>query len=110
MDKETKLDIFVKVSDMSKVLRKSINHMPKEFRYDIGIDIKKLLREMKYKAFLLQTKDCCEALYFDAQRLKLLVDECIEDEVLLMKGEFTIIEPRRILMNLITLLTSPTEG
>ena len=110
MDENTKLDIFVKISDMSRYLRESINHMPKEYRYDIGIDIKKLLREMKYKALLLQTADCSHELYLDTQRLKLLLDECIEDKVLLMKGKFNIIEPRKILITLTTLLTPPIEG
>ena len=105
MCENAKLDVFTKISDMSKYLRNSIKHMPKYYRYDIGDEIRKLLRDMKYKAFLLQSEDCGKELYNMAQHLKILLDECIEDQALLMKGPYTIFEPRKLLDIVITHLT-----
>lgn len=106
MSADEKLDVYAKVSDMSKYLRKSIEQMPKYYRYDIGDEIKKLLRDIKFKAYLLQWKDCSEELYFMLQHLKVLLDECIDDGILLMSGKYTIFEPRKILDYVLS-LTQP---
>lgn len=95
MSENVSLDVFAKISDISKYLRKSIKAMPKYYQYSEGDEIKKLLRDMKFKAYLLQYQDCGEELYFMAQHLKILLDECLEEKALLMKGPYTIYKPRK---------------
>lgn len=110
MCEDAKLDVYAKISDISRYLRRSIKQMPRYYLYSEGDKIKELLREMKFKAFLLQSKDCSEELYFMALNLKILLDECLEDKALLMKGPYTIYEPRKKLDELIQILTPPTKN
>lgn len=110
MSEDVNLDVYVKASDMSKYLRASIKRMPNYYRYDIGDEIKKLLRDIKFKALLLQYTDCKEELYFMLLHLKLLLDECIDDGILPMKGPYTIYEPRKILDSLLSLTKPKTDS
>lgn len=110
MCENAKLDVFAKVSDMSKYLRNSIKHILKYERYGIEDEIRKFTRDMKYKAFLLQSEDCGKELYNMARHLKILLDECIEDKLLLMSGQYTILQPRKLLDTIITLLTPKTDS
>ena len=92
--------LFKEISSMSKEFRYSIKHMPVEYRYDIGRDIRTILRELKYRAYkavkfssVLSCQDI-DILIDLLNKLKIWVDECLEDRLLLVSGPYTIIQPR----------------
>lgn len=99
------VDVFREVDAISKGLRKSIKHMPRYNRYNEGDRIICLLLDLKVsvrlackdKRFMLDPVE----LYRMLVTLETLVDECLEDGSLLLKGEYTIHEPRCRLMGLL---------
>lgn len=106
--------LFKEISAMSKEFRHSIKHtMPKENRCGIGDETLQLMRDIKftiYKGIHAGTiLDCdskhkiIEMLY----HLKIMIDECLEDGILLMKGEYTIHQPRKRLADILQQLENP---
>ena len=98
-------DVFREVDAISKDLKKSIKHMPRYNRYNEGdriicllLDLKVLVRlACKDESFTPSPKRIYRMLII----LETLVDECLEDGSLLLKGKYTIHEPRRRLMDLL---------
>lgn len=99
--------LFKEISSMSKELRYSIRHMPVEYRYDIGKDLRSALRELKYEAYKVVKwggtlpPNGDETIIDLLNKVKLIVDECIEDHLLLVTGPYTIIQPRKRLKELL---------
>lgn len=92
----TTLQIYKDFTAMAKDLRRVIKRMPKEYKYDIGDEIKKLLRDMKYQIYIVNNSKnegkpeqlrCFIDMY---NHLRILLDECIEDGVLQVKGKMSI--------------------
>lgn len=101
-----KFELHKEISSMSKELRYSIQHsMPKQYKMDIGIEILQCMRRLKLLACNL-CYDIISEEFFRANgrkeliHLTMLIDECIEDKILLTSGPYTIILPRKRLMNL----------
>lgn len=98
-------DVFREVDAISKGLRKSIKHMPRYNRYNEGDRITCLLLDLKVSARLAckdeSFKPDSKELYRMLVTLETLIDECLEDGSLLLKGEYTIHEPRMRLMDLL---------
>lgn len=87
MSADEKLDVYAKVSDMSKYLRKSIEQMPKYYRYDIGDEIKKLLRAHKDKIFLV-TKVGCGIAGYTVEQVAPMFRPCTALENVYLPAEF----------------------
>ena len=92
----TTLQIYKDFTAMAKDLRRVIKRMPKEYKYDIGDEIKKLLRDMKYQIYIVNNSKnegkpehlrCFIDMY---NHLRILLEECIEDGVLQVKGKMSI--------------------
>jgi len=105
----TKDTIYVEIERMAKAFRVSINSMPDKARASIGKDISITLRKAKFFALLSTKFNYYSSLYKELVRVKVLVDECLEDSLLLMKGKDNIIIPREKLMNICNLVESLVE-
>lgn len=92
------VDVFREIDAISKGLRKSIKHMPRYNRYNEGDRIICLLLDLKVSVRLAckdeSFKPNSRWLYRMLVTLETLIDECLEDGSLLLKGEYTIHEPR----------------
>lgn len=103
----TPLQLFKEISQMSKEFRHSILHsMPKEYRCDIGAEILRLMRDIKHMVYLSTKRialdcDTKDTLVDMLITLKIDIDECIEDKLLTVKGEYTIVPPRKRLMEIL---------
>ena len=101
-----KYELFKEISSINQEIRKSIYHsMPKQYRIDIGVEILQCMRHLKLLAYYLSYNVISEddfKVEFSKElvHLKMLIDESIEDKILLLSGPFTIILPRKRLMNL----------
>ena len=103
------LQLFKEISQMNKEFRYSILHsMPKEYRFDVGAEILKLMREIKftiYKSvrFSKVALDCNsrDILIEMLLHLKIEIDDCCEDGLLSVKGSYTIVPPRKRLMEIL---------
>ena len=109
--------ILKEVTDIKKKLRKSIKHMPRYDRYLYGDQIQELLQDIK-----VSVKLACRnvpgfsyslhSLVLDLTKVEAMLDDCIEDETLLVKGEYTVADPRKQLTDLInkTIAILPQDG
>lgn len=102
-------DVYKEVDFISRELRKAIKHMPRYNRYNEGDRIINILLDVK-----IAVKLACKGrsysldsdkLYNDLITLGTLLDECIEDGALLLKGKFNIIEPRKRLIALFDMIS-----
>ena len=106
-------DLFKDITSISKDLRRAVRHMPKYYRYNEGDQIKRLLVEIKLP-IKLAAKDVNYTFgYSDTiwkiELLIIILDDCIEDHALLIKGAFTIAEPRQKLDDLLESLKECIE-
>ncbi len=90
---------------ISKDIKTSVRHMPKYNRYVVGDRILNVLLDIKVEIKLLAfgmgvTTDVSK-LYNSLIALWVLIDDCIEDGTLLLKGPFTVAEPRKRLSSLL---------
>lgn len=101
-----KLEIYRETNEMAKELKVSIRRMPREFKFDIGNEIKRLLRDMKYQIYLINVHSDEEKLSYIKDfidmynHLKILIDDCLEDDVLQLKGKYTIYSPLKRLKSI----------
>ena len=108
----TPLQLFKEVSQMSKEFRYCILHsMPKEYRFDIGSEILRLMRSIKHTLYLSARRpsldcDSRDTIIDMLLDLKINIDECVEDKLLSIKGEYTIIPPRKRLMEILQKLVA----
>lgn len=111
----TPLQLFKEISQMSKEFRYCILHsMPKEYRFDIGGEILRLMRSIKHTVYLsakrasldCDSRDTIIDMLID---LKIDIDECIEDKLLSVKGEYTIVPPRKRLMEILQKLGATVD-
>lgn len=98
------IDVYREIEAISKALRESVKHMPRYNRYNEGDRIINILLDIKIAVKLAHkgrnyTLDT-DKLYNDLITLGTLIDECIEDKALLLKGKFNVIEPRKRLIAL----------
>lgn len=102
------LEIYRQSSDMSKELRRSINNMPRQYKFNIGMRIINLLSDIKYQIYLCNTRFNEERLVEIRKlkdmlaHLKIYLEECIEDKVLLLNTKFSIQTPLKRLNDTIT--------
>ena len=102
------LEIYKDIVDMSKILRKHIDKMPRYYKYDCGDEIRKLLRHIRYNVYLINSH--CDNYKYDLicklldkiVLLKIIIDELIEDNIFLLSGKGNI-------TNVIVLLTKVTK-
>lgn len=103
-----RLEIYREVKDMSKEFRYSISNMPRFYKFGIGSRILGLLIDIKYQIYLCNSRrgeNKLEAMHTLREQLtflKILIDECLEDKVLLLKTKFSIQQPLRRLHNIIS--------
>lgn len=101
-----KLEIYRQTSEMAKELKPSLKRMPREYKFDIGNEIKRLVRDMKYQIYLINVRPDNEKLpylktFIDMyNHLKILIDDCLEDNVLSLKGKYTIYSPLKRLKSI----------
>ena len=102
------LDIFKEFSDLSRELRESIQQMKRYYRFDVGDEIRRLLREIKYKISDINSipNNCkleklvslCSLL----NHLEIALSDCIEEGSLSLKGRYNINLPLSRLANVKT--------
>lgn len=94
---------------MAKEFRRSICKMPMDARNDVGTEIRSTLRQLKYETYLAikSQYDNKDNLIDLLNKVKILVDECLEDGFLLVKGPYTIIQPRKRLKEILEQLEKP---
>ena len=102
----TELEIFKEFSDLSRELRFSIkNHMKRYDKFDVGDEIKRLLRQIKFvisdanslpnNCKLPKLEELCSLL----KHLEISLSDCIEDGSLSLSGRFNINLPLSRLEN-----------
>lgn len=98
-------DLFKEVGDISRALKNPIKHMPRYHRYNEGDRIINVLLDIKIEVTLaLKGRSYSidyDKLYNQLITLETLLDECIEEGALLLKGKDTIFEPRKKLIALL---------
>lgn len=101
------LEIYRQTNDMSKELRRSINNMPRQYKYNIGMRIINLLSDIKYQIYLCNTRfneerlNEIKGLKDMLAHLKIYIDECVEDKILLLNTKFSIQIPLKRLNEII---------
>lgn len=97
-------NVYHEIEVISKDLRESIKHMPRYNRYNEGDRIINILLDIKIAVKLvLKGRNYfidVDKLYNDLITLGTLIDECIDDKALFLKGKFNVIEPRKRLIAL----------
>lgn len=102
------VDLYKDIDFINKELRKSIKQMPRYNRYNEGDRILNLLLDIK-----VVVKLACKGrnynlnldkLYNKLVMLETLIDECIDNGSLLLKGKFTIVESRKRLIALFNII------
>lgn len=99
--------LFKEICSMSKEFRNSIRHMPVEHRNDIGKEIRFYLRQAKYKTYKaiktseVLTHEDKEELIDTLNIVKIQIDECLEDNLLSVKGTYNIVLPRKRLKEIL---------
>lgn len=106
------LDIFKEFSDLSRELRESIQQMKRYYRFDIGDEIRRLLREIKYKiSDINSSPNNCKleklvSLCSLLDHLEIALSDCIEEGSLSLKGRYNINLPLSRLVNVKTQATN----
>ena len=99
------LEIFKEFSDLSKELRKSIQQMKRYYRFDVGDEIRRLLRKIKYKiSDISSSPNNCKleklvSLCSLLDHLEIALSDCIEEGSLSLKGRYNINLPMSRLAN-----------
>lgn len=96
----SELEIFSEASLMSGELRESIQQMPRRFRFDVGDELRKLLRQVKYliadasgKIELKGKYKATQELLETISHIEIALQDCIEDNALSMNGRYNINQP-----------------
>lgn len=93
------LEIYTEISLMSKELRDSILQMKRYYRFDVGDEIRSLLRELKYLVSDIHQKPntCKYLLLCELQsklnHLEIALSDCLEDRALKLEGRYNISSP-----------------
>lgn len=100
------LEIYTQISLMSKELRESILQMKRYYRFDVGDEIRGLLRSIKYTVSDIHRKpnNCkypliCQ-LISQIDHLEIALSDCIEDGALWLDGRYNISMPLTRLDNI----------
>lgn len=90
--------ILKEVEAINSSLKTSIKHMPRWNRYNAGDRIILLMLDIKVSLKLVLKGVNYELdnseLYNNLLKLGIIIDDCLEDGSLLLKGKYTVIEPR----------------
>jgi hypothetical protein len=106
------LDIFKEFSDLSREPRESIQQMKRYYRFDVGDEIRRLLREIKYKiSDINSSPNNCKleklvSLCSLLNHLEIALSDCIEEGSLSLKGRYNINLPLSRLANVKTQATN----
>lgn len=96
--------ILKEVEAINRTIKPSIKNMPRWNRYNAGDRIILLLLDIKVSLKLVLKGVNYELsysqLYNNLLTLGIIIDDCLEDGSLLLKGKFTIMEPRTRLINI----------
>lgn len=93
------LRIYAEVSEMAKELRRSVKQMCRYDRFDVGDQIREILRDIKCTisdAFEKPNEDRYEdlcTLVNHLNHLEIFLSDCLEDESLSLSGHFGISSP-----------------
>ena len=97
--------ILKEVEAINSRLKTSIKHMPRWNRYNAGDRIILLMLDIKVSLKLVLKGVNYELdnseLYNNLLKLGIIIDDCLEDGSLLLKGKYTVIEPRTRLITII---------
>lgn len=103
MDKEnknyTELEIYTEAMQMSREIRESVKHMKRYYRFDVGDEIRQMLRDMKYIISDIHSKpnkckyDPLCLLVDKINHLEIALTDCLEDEALSLRGRYNISLP-----------------
>ena len=97
--------ILKEVEAINSSLKTSIKHMPRWNRYNAGDRIILLMLDIKVSLKLVLKGVNYELdnseLYNNLIKLGIIIDDCLEDGSLLLKGKYTVIEPRTRLITII---------
>ena len=97
--------ILKEVEAINSSLKTSIKHMPRWNRYNAGNRIILLMLDIKVSLKLVLKGVNYELdnseLYNNLLKLGIIIDDCLEDGSLLLKGKYTVIEPRTRLIIII---------
>lgn len=105
------LTIYKDIIDLSKFLHKRINKMPRFYKFDIGEDMKKLIREIRYYIYLINSHEDKEKYPLICQLLnklvflKIMIDELVEDHIFVLNGKGNIIQAIKLLTEITTQAT-----
>ena len=106
------LDIFKEFSDLSREPRESIQQMKRYYRFGVGDEIRRLLREIKYKiSDINSSPNNCKleklvSLCSLLNHLEIALSDCIEEGSLSLKGRYNINLPLSRLANVKTQATN----
>ena len=94
----SKLSIYREVCMFSKEIKPSLRIMPKYIQYEIGDELLHLIRDLKYYIYLINKNDEDRIEYFNKfidiyNHIKILIDDCLEDNYLSLKCKYTIYSP-----------------
>ena len=96
MGKFVDLGVYQETIEIGKSLKHVILTIPKDYRYDLGVEIKRLIRDIKYQIYLTNCRtDNEKIVYVDelqnmVNHLKILIDDGIEDNIFFFKGKNSI--------------------
>lgn len=96
----SELEIFSEASSMSAELRESIKQMSRYYRFDVGDELRKLLRQIKYLIADASGKIEIKGKYEEVQELletishiEIALQDCLEDNALSVSGRYNINQP-----------------
>lgn len=96
----SELEIFSEASSMSAELRESIKQMSRYYRFDIGDELRKLLRQIKYliadasgKIEIKSKYEAVQELLETISHIEIALQDCLEDNALSVSGRYNINQP-----------------
>ena len=96
----SELEIFSEASSMSAELRESIKQMSRYYRFDVGDELRKLLRQIKYliadasgKIEIKGKYEAVQELLETISHIEIALQDCLEDNALSVSGRYNINQP-----------------
>lgn len=96
----SELEIFSEASSMSAELRESIKQMSRYYRFDVGDELRKLLRQIKYliadasgKIEIKGKYEAVQELLETISHIEIALQDCLEDSALSVSGRYNINQP-----------------
>lgn len=87
------LQIYKDFSALAKPLKRRIRQMSREYKFDIGFEMKQLIRDIKYQIYYANSRQNDEKskelsiLKDMINHLKILIGECVDDNIFVLRGK-----------------------